>query len=140
MTVKYRFIDRTEHPRATQFYADHGWPNREIASDSVLVAEEDSNIIGVVRLAPENGTLVLRGMQIATPRQREGIGKRMLSKLSEKIGTQECFCVPYTHLISFYGTIGFKEINPAIAPMFLQDRLANYLKKDPNMVIMKTGL
>jgi len=36
------------------------------------------------------------------------------------------FCIPYAHLVGFYGGIGFHVMEPAKAPTFLRLRLETY--------------
>jgi N-acetylglutamate synthase-like GNAT family acetyltransferase len=104
-----------------------GWHYRgEVrADDLVLIAEHDGAIIGVVRLALEHGTTVLRGMRVQAGFQRQGIGTRLLVSASAEL-TGPCYCIPYAHLTGFYGQIGFRVLDPASAPDFLAERLAAY--------------
>jgi predicted N-acetyltransferase YhbS len=85
----------------------------------------------VVRLALETGVIVLRGMRVSTSHQRQGIGNQLLDAVDKVLGTQECFCIPYEHLLPFYGRIGFQDLDPAAAPGFLADRLREYRARRP---------
>ena len=85
---------------------------------------------------PENNTLVLRGMRVAAQWRRHGIGGQMLWAIAVWLGKRECYCVPYVHLVEFYGQIGFVEIAPASAPSFLAERLAEYRRRSLNVTIM----
>jgi hypothetical protein len=56
------------------FYASVGY-FQAIAADCVVIsAKAEDKIVGAVRLSPESGVLVLRGMRIAQSHQRQGIG------------------------------------------------------------------
>jgi len=123
--------------RVIAAYETWGYRRGVAPGDTVWMAEAEGELIGVVRIAPENGTLVLRGMRIAEPWRRQGIGSAMLRVLEARLGKRECFCVPYSHLIEFYGQIGFVEMTASAAPAFLADRLAEYKRSGLDVTIMK---
>jgi len=116
-------------PRVRRFY--DGWRYRgEVRpEDIVLIAEQDGAIIGAVRLAPEHGTTVLRGMRVQPGSQRQGIGTRLLASAGAEL-KGPCYCIPYAHLTGFYGHIGFRVLDPASAPDFLAERLAAYRARE----------
>ena len=69
---------------------------------------------------------MLRGMQVHPRFQRQGIGKRLLAAVARELDGNGCFCIPYAHLVGFYGGIGFHVMEPAKAPTFLRLRLERY--------------
>lgn len=82
-----------------------------IADDcTVLSARVDGEPVGLVRLAEEVVLLMLREMMIAPDWQRRGVGKRMLTILSDEIGARECYLLGLPWLEGFYGEIGFLKI------------------------------
>jgi len=111
--------------RVRRYY--EGWQYRgEVRpDDTIMIAEHDGAIIGVVRLAAEHGTTVLRGMRVDSGFQRQGIGTRLLALAGTGL-TGPCYCIPYAHLTGFYGQIGFRVLDPRDAPDFLAERLATY--------------
>jgi GNAT superfamily N-acetyltransferase len=92
------------------FYASVGYFQVVTADCIVISARSRDTIVGVVRLSPENGVQVLRGMMIAPSYQRRGIGTRMLWEASKFMNPPECFCLPHAWLEGFYGTIGFARM------------------------------
>ena len=76
----------------------------------------NGELIGIVRLTTEEGVVVLRGMQVHPTFQRQGIGKRLLAAVAQELDGKGCFCIPYAHLVGFYGGIGFHLTEPAKAP------------------------
>lgn len=112
--------------RALEFYARRGYGGGIAAEDTVLLAGRDGDLVANVRLAPEEGEIVLRGMQVHPSFQRRGIGKQLLAAVARELGNRSCFCIPYTHLREFYGGIGFVTIGPAQAPPFLRRRVEGY--------------
>ncbi len=72
-------------PRIRRFYERWQYRGEVRSDDIVLIAEQDSAIIGVVRLAPEHGMIVLRGMRVEPGFQRKGIGTRLLQAVSTEL-------------------------------------------------------
>jgi N-acetylglutamate synthase-like GNAT family acetyltransferase len=105
-------------------------------TDSFFIAHENGEVVGCVRLVRENGTLVLRAMQVKAEMQRSGIGALLLKLLSEEVGQEQCYCIPFAHLENFYGQIGFRKIDDSVAPLFLRDRLQRY-KLDDSYILMR---
>lgn len=126
MSIEVRRATAEDIPRALEFYAERRYGGGIGPEDAVLMAERDGELIGIVRLAAENGVVVLRGMQVHPRFQRQGIGKRILAAVAQELDGRDCFCIPYADLVGFYGGIGFHVIEPAKAPTFLRLRLERY--------------
>lgn len=105
--------------------------------DRLLVAKLDQSIIAAARLCTEDGTLVLRGMYVDEDHQGQGIGFTLLGSLSAMIGSSECWCIPFTHLTSFYSRIGFEVCEGEEIPQFLSERWERYRANGQKVVIMK---
>jgi N-acetylglutamate synthase-like GNAT family acetyltransferase len=119
------------------FYASVGYFQVVTADCIVISARSRDTIVGVVRLSPENGVQVLRGMRIAPSYQRRGIGARMLWEISKFVRSQECFCLPHAWLEGFYGIIGFARIEDDDAPPHLRKRLAESRRRHPQLIVMR---
>lgn len=104
-----------------------------------FTAKDEEEIIGIARLCKEEGVKTLRGMQVKKEYQRKGVGKQLLKIIDQEIGKQECWCLPHKHLENFYGRIKFVEVNNVEAPLFLQQRIKKYKKKNFTLIIMKRG-
>jgi GNAT superfamily N-acetyltransferase len=135
--AQIRIAGRDERNRILAVYAALGYRREVNPLDHVWLAESASEAIGIVRVAAEQGTLVLRGMRIAEHAQRQGLGTRMLGAVAEWLGERECYCVPYPHLVGFYGRIGFAVLEPASAPVFLAGRLMNYRRSGEDVILMR---
>jgi GNAT superfamily N-acetyltransferase len=122
--------------RILSLYESLGYRQGIARDDTVWIAEASGEPIGIVRIAPEFGVLVLRGMRVAEPWRRRGIGTQMLRAVDTWVDGRACYCVPYSHLPSFYGQIGFKEITPESAPPFLAARLNDYKQRGLDVILM----
>jgi GNAT superfamily N-acetyltransferase len=75
MLIEVRRAMAEDISRAVNFYAERRYGGGIRPEDAVLLAEYDSELIGIVRPTPEEGVVVLRGMQVHPRFQRQGIGK-----------------------------------------------------------------
>jgi N-acetylglutamate synthase-like GNAT family acetyltransferase len=112
--------------RVNDFYTSQRRSRGAETADFLLLAESDNLVVGVVRLCQEQGYLMLRGMLIERDHRRKGLGVRMLRDLEKRLRDQDCYCIPYAHLIPFYGIIGFQAVEDDEVPDFLSGRLAKY--------------
>lgn len=112
-------------------------------SDTIILAKDASEVVGVVRLCIENGCWVLRTMQVRDDLQGKGFGRHILNRFKQllsELDIQQVYCIPYAHLESFYGLIGFKKIDDSIAPAFLKARAENFHQRNPEkrVILMST--
>jgi hypothetical protein len=117
-------IDRemvADFPKVQAFYASVGYSGIVTTNCVVVSAKCEDKLVGAVRLAREDGVLVLRGMRIAPSYQRQRIGTRMLWE--------------------FYGVIEFAKVQDHDAPPHLRQRLAEYRKTNSQIIVMRrTGV
>ena len=122
---------------AIAFLRAQGYQTAVRDRDRVFVATDGSRIIGVVRLAPEHGVTVLRGMRVSPSFQRHGVGRALLAGLDDALHGGPCYCIAYSWLRSFYGIIGFRQADPADVPAFLAERYAGYVAQGSDVVLMR---
>jgi N-acetylglutamate synthase-like GNAT family acetyltransferase len=108
------------------FYRENGYHLDVDPADAFYIAADEGALVGIVRLAQEFNLTVLRGMRVAPAYQRRGIGTRLLRLLDKDLGSADCYCLPYAHLVDFYGQIGFGLMDPGEAPPHLSERIAGY--------------
>ncbi len=135
--TQIRIARPDEHSRVLSVYVALGYRREVDPADTVWLAETEDEAVGIVRVAAEQGTLVLRGMRIAEHVRRQRLGTRMLEAIAEWLGDRECYCVPYPHLVGFYGQIGFVVLEPAAAPAFLSERVAEYRRNGEEVILMR---
>ena len=126
----------TEYDKVRELYLACNY-NGGVQDNGIVVIAEEDELIGAVRLCTEHGVKMLRGMQINSAHRRKGTGTLMLKFLHENFDMTDCYCIPYKHLKTFYGQIGFEEISPAEAPGFLCERLEEYLNRGLDMIVMR---
>lgn len=117
------------------FYAAVGYGGGIASSDLTLCAHVDGKLAGVVRLCPEHGVTVLRGMQVHPAFQRQGIGRLLLTHCAPHLDQGTAYCLPYDHLTQFYAGAGFHASDAL--PAFLAQRLQAYLASGQKLLAMK---
>ena len=135
-----RVASPDEHARARAAYEAWGYDGGVQPADTVFLAEEGERgeLVGVVRLTLEEGVRMLRGMQVAPEARRRGVGTRLLEALVARLGDADpCWCVPYDHLLAFYGQGGFVEHALEGAPPFLVERIGRYRREGLAVTLMR---
>jgi GNAT superfamily N-acetyltransferase len=121
---------------AVAFLRAAGYSKPIQPADEVFAAWAGSEVIGAVRLAREQGVLVLRGMRVREDLRRRGIGRQLLRHLDEAMGKTTCWCIPYAWLTDCYGTIGFKVADVVDSPAFPAERRLQYVQQGLDVAIM----
>lgn len=134
--IQIRIARPDEHSRVLSIYAAMGYRRTIDPADIVWLAENADEPVGIVRIAAEQATLVLRGMRIVEHARRQRLGTRMLEAISTWLGDRECYCVPYPHLVNFYALAGFVVLDPAAGPRFLAERVAEYRRSGQEAILM----
>ena len=118
-------------PSVLNLYISGNYVGSFSESDVTYVATLNrGDIVGVVRREREYGVSVLRGMQVHEDFRRIGIGRSLLQYFTQQLGSSACFCIPYRHLINFYGAAHFRVLSSTDAPTFLTERMNDYLKNN----------
>jgi GNAT superfamily N-acetyltransferase len=135
IAIRHAMVEDLES--VLQGYAAWGYRGTITPRDVILMAERGNELVGLVRMVPEEGTLVLRGMYVRPSDRRSGIGRKLLSAATLWLGARECYCVPYEHLEDFYGQGGFQRCDVPTAPPFLQKRLEDYCDRGLNVLLLR---
>lgn len=117
---------RGERNEVRNFYNAVGYGGGVSDTDITFAAKLNGRVLGAVRLCDEAGLTVLRGMQVDPGYQRQGIGRSLLHHCTAYLDRGAAYCLPYQHLVGFYGRAGFVLAQPETLPRFLAERLAAY--------------
>lgn len=139
--VQIKIIQGAEASRIVNpFYMQHSGKALARDSDVFFVATLADEIVGAVRFCVEFDTPMLRSMMINERHRRQGIGRTLLQEFAGYLdgnAIRNTFCLPYGHLLKFYGAIGFELISEASIPPFLSERLVEYRKKPEVFLCMR---
>lgn len=135
--VTIRIGGAEDHPRARAAYEAWDYHGGILPEDTVFLAERGGELVGIVRLTVEHGERMLRGMWIKPDERRTGVGSQLLRALVAELRGEECACVPFSHLVGFYGQGGFVEQAEETAPAFLRERIAGYRSEGRSVTFMR---
>lgn len=122
--------------RAQALYSDWGYVGAITPGETVLLAEQAGQWLGMVRCVHEEGVLMLRGMWVAPKARGRGVGTQLLEAFVQRLEGQACYCIPHRYLIDFYERGGFVVEQPEVTPLLLKERLASY-RLDGDVVLMR---
>ncbi|MFN2637468.1 MAG: GNAT family N-acetyltransferase, partial [Gemmatimonadaceae bacterium] len=137
LQTKVRVAQPDEHEQLAELYLRWDYRGGIDDADIVYVAEQGDRPVGLVRRTFECGVTMLRGMHVDPAHHSQGVGSQLLHALVADLTGQECFCMPFTHLIAFYERGAFAVIDEDAAPEFLVKRLYQYRQKGYNVLIMR---
>jgi GNAT superfamily N-acetyltransferase len=120
-----------------EFYKTVGYGGGVSDADVTLAANVNGRLVGAVRLCEEAGVIVLRGMQVDPEFQRKGIGRTLLTHCIPYLNHGTAYCLPYEHLVEFYGQGGFALAPLEMLPEFLARRLAGYVSSGQRTLAMQ---
>ena len=115
-----------DYPALVRLYRVRGYRAGIEATDRVYVATLHERPVGLVRRTDEQGHLMLHGMHVDPSFQNHRVGTRLLRALVAELPARDCYCIPFSHLTSFYAREGFACEYEVDAPAFLRERLAQY--------------
>jgi N-acetylglutamate synthase-like GNAT family acetyltransferase len=122
-----------------QFYGLVNYYQELDPNDTVVIATIDDCLVGCCRLCQEHQSYVIRGLQVHPHYRGQGIGTELLKRISELLGSEECYCLPFTYLENLYGKVGFVKIDENAAPSWFYERYHHYKSQNLDVIIMKKG-
>jgi GNAT superfamily N-acetyltransferase len=132
-----RIADPAEHDVLTALYRSWGYRAGIAPGSIVYAAMRDGQTVGLVRRTIEDDTTMLRGMFIHPDFRRRGIGEQLLAAFAADLPDVDCLCLPFAHLVSFYGRSGFIVIAETAAPAFIRERLERYRGEGHDVLVMR---
>ena len=129
-------VDARDFPQVAALYRECGYHGGIADADTAFAAKVSDTVVAAVRLCPEGGVTVLRGMQVLPAYQRQGIGSKLLRECVPHLNASTAYCLPYSHLAAFYGAIGFITVDQATLPQFLQERQLGYVSSGIGTIAM----
>lgn len=134
--IDVRIATQSELGEVESLYAICGYRGGVDAADTTFLTRSQGQVIGAVRICAEHGITVLRGMHVLPSFQRQGVGSKLLTATVPLLNRGPSYCLPYSHLVSFYSAASFENTSPDRMPNFLRDRLAVYLARDQDIIAM----
>ena len=135
-TILSRSIVADELEAVIAFLRSEGYTHSIGKRDRFFVSELAGEIVGAVRLSPEEDVLILRGMRVRNDVQRHGIGTHLLRRVALAVQSDACYCIPYRWLIAFYARAGFREVTAEEVLALIANRHMKYVKDGLDVVMI----
>lgn len=150
LNLSVECLDQLHLPLVNKFYKACRYSAKAGRNDVVFVVrllEEPTQqpIIAAVRLQLQqlNNALVgaspsyfLRSMCVAPTYRKKGVGLFLLQELRPFLQDCSCYCYPFSHLESFYGSIGFALKDPSLAPSYMTEAFLRYRRQGRDIILM----
>lgn len=135
--VVVRIADPAEHAALTALYREWGYRAGIGPGSTVYAALLNGETVGLVRRTTEEGTTMLRGMYVHPAHRRRHVGEQLLTAFVADLPGVDCYCIPFAHLVSFYGRAGFAVISEGATPAFLVERMRQYRAEGHDVLPMR---
>lgn len=91
--------------------------------DTVVIAKQGNNVVGLGRLIHFEGFDELGGMWVSESQRGQGIARRIVERLLDLSQAQTIYCIPFPHLSHFYESFGFRKSSERL-PKEIEARLS----------------
>jgi GNAT superfamily N-acetyltransferase len=120
---------RTARPEETGWvneqYAKVGFIPSDLLRDTVVVAELDGERAGIGRLVDAGrNAYELGGMYVLDAFRGAGVARALVEELLRLAEGRDVYCIPFADLDAFYGSAGFRRIEPDGVPPAIAEKLA----------------
>ena len=113
MEVSIRKATPADEPWINEQYAIVEFLPSKVSEEYIAIAEMNGTPVGLGRLVPiPGGANELGGMYVLPDFRGKGVAGKIVAHLIEKHNhTYDLWCIPFAHLLPFYGSFGFKEVD-----------------------------
>lgn len=131
------WLSDAEIPLANKFYRTYKFRGKARRHDPCMVIRDGQNQIiacGCLRQLAE--CQLMAGVAVAPDSQGQGVARLLLNSMAEAFGSRT-FTFPYRHLVPFYLSLGFVEVDRGGEPSAILDRFDTYRQQGREIVIMR---
>ncbi|GAA6134797.1 hypothetical protein NBRC116188_15870 [Oceaniserpentilla sp. 4NH20-0058] len=122
-----------------QFYRTQKHKGSASGDDKVFIIQQESVIVGAVRLVPYSGYYWLRGLYIKNALQGKRLGSQLLDCVAAQISLP-IYCFPYPHLDHFYSQAHYQHVDENLLPDNIATLFERYNRKGQGVLVMATNL
>ena len=124
-------------PLVNRFYKACHYSAKAGRGERVYVMRRGTDILAALRLVPKaDGYFFLRSMCVHPNHRRQGLGQQLLDGILPVLDQDACYCYPFSHLLAFYGRIGFELRQPDAVSAEIREPFQRYLAQGRDIAIM----
>ncbi|WP_323845970.1 GNAT family N-acetyltransferase [Microbulbifer magnicolonia] len=130
------WLSEAEIPLANKFYRTHKFRGKARRHDPCMVIrDEQKQIVACGCLRQLTECQLLTGVAVAEDYRGQGVARLLLNSMGEAFD-EWTFTFPYSHLVPFYLSVGFVEVDREGLPSPVLDRFHTYQKQGRDIVLM----
>ncbi|MCL6269370.1 GNAT family N-acetyltransferase [Sansalvadorimonas sp. 2012CJ34-2] len=136
MNLEFHQVTDERLGLVNRFYKANGHKGKCSREDLVFTAQNKSKIAGAVRYIPKADGFLLRGLWVDEQLRGNRIGYQLL-QFSVKHLHAKIWCYPYQHLIGFYNSCSFVEVEAGDVPTVIGDPWHSYQRRGETFGLMQ---
>lgn len=109
--------------QALMFYKKMGHKCSIDKNDFILIAKDEDEITGIVRIREENEFLKIKGIFTNEVQKRQNSSERLLMELEEYLQCRKVFNIPNSSLKNYYRLYGFEAKELKNTPGYLRKEM-----------------
>ena len=137
MDLSIQLLDPIKLKLVNKFYKQSRNSGKASRSDQVWVIRNPQEIVAALRLIDVKCDLLLRSMCVKPELRKQGLGTFLLEGIVDALAIKDCYCYPFTHLVTFYRVAGFEEVAVDVVPEWISTPYHRYKGQGRDIVIMK---
>lgn len=131
------WLTDAEMPLANKFYRSHKFRGKARRHDPCMVVRDAQNqIIACGALRKLTDSQLLTGVAVVEDQRGQGVARFLLSRMAEAYD-HSTFTFPYRHLVPFYESLGYSEVDEDGLPSAIVDRFQTYQKQGRDILVMR---
>ncbi|MCA0901491.1 GNAT family N-acetyltransferase [Microbulbifer agarilyticus] len=131
------WLTDAEMPLANKFYRAHKFRGKARRHDPCMVVRDaQKQIIACGSLRKLTDSQLLAGVAVAEESRGKGVARFLLRHMAEAYD-DSTFTFPYRHLVPFYESLGYTEVDENGLPSAIVDRFHTYQKQGRDILIMR---
>lgn len=132
-----QWLSEAEMPLANKFYRTHKFRGKARRNEPCMVIRDaQRQIVACGCLRKLTDSQLLAGVAVAEGFRGRGVARLLLNRMAEAFD-ESTFTFPYRHLVRFYASLGFVEVDEAGQPSAIVDRFHTYRKQGRDIVVMR---
>ncbi|CAM3210937.1 GNAT family N-acetyltransferase [Vibrio rarus] len=136
-TLTIKELEPIRLPLLKKLYKSHYPATKIKGNEYILVAEVNSQIMGVVRFRPIEKWRLLTGMMVIPEVRHQGIASQLLKFSQTHLLNDNVYCFSYQHLRPLYENHGFKFVEAETLPSTLSKLYSRYIKSGKSLIAMQ---
>lgn len=136
MNLTVSHLDKLRLPLLHKLYKSNYPSGKPKGKEDIITLENDSIIIGAMRVKNYEDCHFLTGMMIIEDMRGKKLASYLLQHIDDFITSKKCYCLCEPKLSSFYIQNGFTHTNIDTSPHVIQTKHERYTSSGKNLDLL----